>query len=230
MLILSRLAGTLASVFRIGSLKLKDVAGTLVLRNAADTQHANLEINRLKMIYGPANNAILSSDANGLATWKDPIDLGIGANEFIDLLDTPQDYSGAAGKYVAVKATMDGLEFVNSQQPHQALFSFEGYLSVGPSPLRIYNARGISATISRVFLSVTTPPAGSPLTVDILKNGTSIFTDPGHRPQIAAGAETGQSTNIDVSTWGADEYLTASITQVGSSTSGANLTVHVVYY
>lgn len=40
------------------------------------------------------------------------IDGGGGVNTFLELDDTPSTYSGAAGDYVAVKATQDGLEFV----------------------------------------------------------------------------------------------------------------------
>jgi hypothetical protein len=45
--------------------------------------------------------------------------LGINSNlrtTFIELLDTPESYEGAAGKLVAVKADLTGLEFVNVNQ------------------------------------------------------------------------------------------------------------------
>jgi hypothetical protein len=66
----SRLAGTLNSFFRIGSVRLKDGSGTLVVRNAGDTANAGVEVSALKVTGGtPASGKVLTSDANGNATW-----------------------------------------------------------------------------------------------------------------------------------------------------------------
>jgi len=111
----------------------------------------------------------------------------------------------------------------------QALFSVEGNLSVSDNPLRIYNVTGASKTISKVFLAVATAPATQAIIVDIHKDGTTIFTTQSNRPQIAASANTGQSTTIEVATWVDGSYLTMHVDQVGTGTVGANLTVHIVY-
>lgn len=42
------------------------------------------------------------------------IDAALAANAFLDLSDAPSDYSGDANKFVKVKGTEDGLEFVSS--------------------------------------------------------------------------------------------------------------------
>jgi hypothetical protein len=104
----------------------------------------------------------------------------------------------------------------------------EGALSVGANPLRWYNVTGYTRTIKKVFLAASTAPVGAAVIVDIHKNGTTIFTTQSNRPQIASGANTGQSTTIEVPTWLDGEYLTMEIDQVGSSTAGADLVVHVL--
>jgi len=54
---------------------------------------------------------VLTSDGAGGAAWEDAA-AGGGADEFTDLTDAPASYVGQGGKYVAVKATEDGLEFL----------------------------------------------------------------------------------------------------------------------
>ena len=113
--------------------------------------------------------------------------------------------------------------------PRMVIFTFSGDLAVGASPFRIYNPLGVSVTISKVFLAASTAPTGAAIIADIHKDATTIFTNQAHRPQIAAAANTGETTTIDVATWAAGEYLTAEIDQIGSGTAGANLVVHIVY-
>ncbi len=112
---------------------------------------------------------------------------------------------------------------------HMALLYFAGTLEPGASPLRIYNATGQAKTISKVFLACDTAPTGAAIICDVHKNGVTIFTTQAHRPQIPAGTNTGVSTSIDVTTWAADEYLTAHIDQVGSIVAGEDLVLHLVY-
>jgi len=108
----------------------------------------------------------------------------------------------------------------------QTIFTSEGSLITVSGQLRIYNLYGINKIISKVFLSVGTPPSTQSIIVDINKNGTTIFTTQANRPAITSGQYTGFSTNIDVPTWGSEEYLTMDIDQVGI---GSDLTVHIVH-
>src|SRR5690606_29675306 len=97
-----------------------------------------------------------------------------------------------------------------------------------PGVLRYYNQFGFTRTIRKVFLSVSGAPAGAAIIVDVNKNGTTIFTNQANRPQIAAGQLTGQTTTIDAPTWADGEYFTVDVDQVGSTTPGQNLSVHIV--
>jgi len=85
-----------------------------------------------------------------------------------------------------------------------------------------------SLTITKVKLVVKTAPTGAAIIVDINKNGTTIFTTQGNRPQIAAGATTGDSGAPDVTALAEGDKLTIDIDQIGSTIAGADLTVEVV--
>jgi len=114
---------------------------------------------------------------------------------------------------------------------HQTIFTTAGNLEVASNPLRIYNKLGSTQTITEVFLSVSDAPVGANIIVDIHKNGTTIFTNQSNRPVIlATGDTTGYTINIDVNTWSDGEYLTAHVDQVGSTTPGANLVIHIIHH
>ena len=110
-----------------------------------------------------------------------------------------------------------------------ALFSFEDQLVAGAGALRIYNHTGRNLTIRGVYLAVGTAPTTNAIIVDISKGGVSIFTTQTNRPQIAAGANTGQSLVINVAGWLIGEYLTCDLDAVGiAGGTGRNLVVEVV--
>jgi hypothetical protein len=110
----------------------------------------------------------------------------------------------------------------------QFLFTVEGDLTAATNPLRIYNVTGAAMTISKVFLAADTAPTGAAAIVDIHNGGTTIFTNQAHRPEIADGSYTGESTTIDDATWADGEYLQMIVDQIGSTVPGADLSVYVV--
>jgi len=109
-----------------------------------------------------------------------------------------------------------------------AVFTFEGRLTAVSGTIRIYNKLGVTATISQVYLTATVAPTGAAIIVDVHKNGTTIFTNQAHRPQIADGAHTGFSVTVDDTSWADGDYLSADMDQVGSTYAGEDLTVHVI--
>jgi hypothetical protein len=111
----------------------------------------------------------------------------------------------------------------------QTIFTFPGALTVSYSPLRVYNKLGTAQTISQVFLSAGTAPVGDDVIVDIHKDGTTIFTNQAHRPLILDGANSGNTTTIDVAGWADGEYLVAYVDQIGTGTAGSDLVVHVIH-
>jgi hypothetical protein len=83
-------------------------------------------------------------------------------------------------------------------------------------------------TITKVKLVVKTAPTGAAIIVDVNKNGTTIFTTQGNRPQIAIGETTGDSGTPDVTSLAEGDKITVDIDQIGSTIAGADLTIEVV--
>jgi len=106
-------------------------------------------------------------------------------------------------------------------------FSKTGTLAVTTGTQRLYNDTGRTLTLTAVRAAVGTAPTGSGVTVDVKKNGTTIFTTGTNKPTIAANAVTATAAGIDVTSWLAGDYLTVDITAVGSTTAGSDLTVTV---
>jgi hypothetical protein len=111
--------------------------------------------------------------------------------------------------------------------PFCATYGKAGNLSVGADGSRFYFNRAV--TIRNVRASVGTAPTTQAVIVDVNKNGTTIFTTQGNRPTIAAGANTDATATPDVTTFAAGDYMTVDIDQVGTGTTGADLTVQVEY-
>jgi hypothetical protein len=87
-----------------------------------------------------------------------------------------------------------------------------------------------SATISKVIIYADTAPTGATLIVDINKNGTTIFTDQGKRPEIAISGNIADSDTPDVTALAQDDRVSVDVDQVGSTVVGGNdLMITVVF-
>jgi hypothetical protein len=87
-----------------------------------------------------------------------------------------------------------------------------------------------NAEIVSVSAVVGTAPTGASLIVDVLKNGTTIYTTTANRPTIAAGAtQTSALTRPDVTKLAPNDLLTLSVSQIGSTVAGADLDVVIQY-
>jgi len=111
--------------------------------------------------------------------------------------------------------------------PIMTLGTYEGSIQVATSPLGIYNRYGESREIIEVFLSVSAAPVGADILVDILVGGASIFG--ATKATLAAGQTTGVITSFLDPVWLANSKLVWDITQVGSSTPGSDLVVHILH-
>lgn len=102
-----------------------------------------------------------------------------------------------------------------------AVFSYSGAVAVVAGTARWYAP--IALTITNVIISLGT--AGT-VTVDVNKNGTTIFTTQGNRPATSASnADT--SSVPDVTSLAANDYLTVDIDV--ASGGAADLTVQVIF-
>lgn len=106
-------------------------------------------------------------------------------------------------------------------------FSKSGTLSPSNGTLRL-PVDG-TYTITGTRLTVGTAPVGTSLIIDVLKNGTTIYTTQANRPTITAGSNSGgPGSTPDVTGLAAGDYLTINIIQVGSTTAGSDLTVTIL--
>jgi hypothetical protein len=122
----------------------------------------------------------------------------------------------------------DEYDLLKTVPVQQALLTVEGDLTVALNPLRLYNVTGLPRSIEKIFLAVDEIPFGDDIEVDILVDGTSIFTT-SPKPKIVDGQFTGQVSVIDLPAWAANSYLQAEILNVGSTAAGSHLSIHVVY-
>jgi len=106
-------------------------------------------------------------------------------------------------------------------------FAVTGTLTTGTDKVPTLVAP-CALTITKVKLVVKTAPTGAAIIVDVNKNGTTIFTTQGNRPQIADGQTTGDSGAPDLTALAEGDKLTIDIDQIGSTIAGADLTVEVV--
>lgn len=81
---------------------------------AGTIQPAAVEESMINISNNPANGYFLQTNASGSLTWAQ-VDGGDGVSlAFTDLTDVPNAYTNEGSKLVAVKSTVDGLEFVSA--------------------------------------------------------------------------------------------------------------------
>ncbi len=107
------------------------------------------------------------------------------------------------------------------------VFPVTGTLATGTS-LTATLVVPATLTIVKAYVVVKTAPTGAAIIVDINKNGTSLWSvTPGNRVQIADGATTGYQTIFDTTALAEGDLLTIDLDQVGSTTSGVDLTIEL---
>jgi hypothetical protein len=118
-------------------------------------------------------------------------DLGDGSTNFLDLTDTPDDYTGASNWFVRVKSDLSGLEFAEVEIPPGNPFADDTALiknSVDQTKLAIFSAIGISTGTTRTYVL---PNSNGTL----LSTGES-YADPAWITSLAASKITG---TLDIS-------------------------------
>lgn len=137
----------------------------------------------------------------------------------LDFSSPPSASSIRVGVYAAVSGTTIPSIY--------QIFSVPSTLNAGSGKGRFYANR--SLTIADITASVGTAPTGSSIIIDVLKNGSTIFTTTANRPTITAGSFVDISSIPDsgYGTMVSGDYLTVSIIQVGSIIPGSDLTLQV---
>lgn len=74
-----------------------------------------------------------------------------------------------------------------------------------------------ASVITGVSAVVTTLPVAGPVTVDVLVNGASVFTEVGHRPSIVPGGPTLVTVPVDVPGLAVGDLLTVDVVEADGS-------------
>jgi hypothetical protein len=107
-------------------------------------------------------------------------------------------------------------------------YTFEGELEVGTGVRRLYFAR--AATVVNIGASLDVAGTGSgSIVVDVMKNGTTLFTGATGRPEMAASAFTDLTNTPAVTSISSGDYLTVDIISITGTLPGEGLTVVVEY-
>lgn len=101
-------------------------------------------------------------------------------------------------------------------------FTYQGKLAVATGVSRWYIEAACTWQSGR--LAVNTAPSGSSVIVDVLKNGSTIFTTSANKPTLAAGAFSQLSATPDLPNFSAGDYLQISITTIDSGATASDLT------
>jgi hypothetical protein len=116
---------------------------------------------------------------------------------------------------------------VNFKTKSTQVFTILGSLSVGTGVSRFYPSSTIK--ITNVRASVNTAPTGASVIIDVLKNGTTIFTTQANRPAISASTNVSSLAVPNITSLTSSDYLTVNVSQVGSTIAGSDLTVLVEF-
>jgi hypothetical protein len=80
-----------------------------------------------------------------------------------------------------------------------------------------------------IKLSVGSPPLGSPLVVDVNKNGETIFTNQTNRPTINDSQYTSQIVFPDTFNLTPSDYLSIDVDNIGLTSPGSDVTIQIRY-
>lgn len=118
-----------------------------------------------------------------------------------------------------------GVERLLTHAIESYVFSVTGPLVVQTGKSRIYLESNY--TVESIRASVNTQPTGAAIRVDVNKNGTTIYTTNGNRPNIAVSTNTATANSPDITTFASGDYITVDVDIIGSTIAGSDLTVVV---
>jgi hypothetical protein len=107
------------------------------------------------------------------------------------------------------------------------VFTVPGTLSVGTGRAKFYIPGPI--TLGNVRASVGTAPTGADITIDVNKNGTTVFTTQANRPKIFAGQTLVSTSTPNITEFSAGDYITVDIDTIGSLNPVMDLTVQIEF-
>jgi len=164
-------------------------------------------------------------------TFKELISyIEVAAATFIGLGDTPSTFQSQNRKNVKVNSIGTALEFTPDYLD-LACSDEESDLVVKPSVFKMVCNRDYK-NVSHIHFSVTTAPTGTPIILDLWKNGASIMNI---QPEIEIGdfsthtSATPGSIDLLNEDFDIGDELRISVEQIGSTIAGVGLKATIVY-
>lgn len=99
--------------------------------------------------------------------------------------------------------------------------------AVAAGTIRLYNDTGSTWTLVSVRATLAVAAPSGATTVDVNKNGTSIFATSGDQPSITGGGTTNKVTTILTTSVADGEYLTVDVDAVGSGAGTLIVTIAI---
>ena len=154
--------------------------------------------------------------------------------QVVRIVGTPDDryiadVIGPGNAYFAADTRVTAASTTTSSTQNIGLVPFSRTGSLSPT---IGSARfqlPFNATILGVSATVSTAPSGTSIILDLNRNGITLFSNQGNRPQILSGQNSSQEVDPDVVDMNRGDYLTLDIDQVGNVIPGSDLTAIVRY-
>ena len=181
-------------------------------------------------LYTSMSVAEITNDVSGFVIpSKDWVETVAGTT-FLGLTDTPNLFGDARRQNVKVNEARTALEFVPDYMDF-ACSDEESDLEVKLYVFEMVCNRDYK-DVSAFHFSVTTAPTGSPVIVDVWKNGTSVYTT---QPEIEIG-ELSTHTSATPGTlaqtnanFSIGDRLQVSVEQIGSTVAGKGLKCTMTY-
>lgn len=134
-----------------------------------------------------------------------------------------KDKAGVSTLYAINDA---GTDFEISEKHSTFVFSYAGVLMIDTNVCAILVATR-ALEIVKVYANVKTTPTGAAILVDINKNASTIWSSQADRLTIADGASSGTQTSFNTTALAEGDKLTLDIDQVGTTTTGEDLTIEI---
>ena len=210
------LGGTANGTFIVSNGSYFPTSGTFIIAKAGQVPDPTTA----EIVSGTFSSNTLTTTARGVE-GSSSISFAVG-----DIL-----YAGpTAGQISKIETAVNTLENAGGGTAYTIIpFSVYGNLATFVGDFKIYNDSPSNKTIYSVRSSVGIAPEGASVIVDILNSGSTNFTINKcniNSNSLTSGSVTGFNSLATVTP---GQYLTMSITQVGTTTAGADLLAQVTW-
>ncbi|MEM4235002.1 MAG: hypothetical protein QXU75_07625, partial [Candidatus Methanomethylicaceae archaeon] len=158
-----------------------ELINTTIRANAPTSKDLNIASATEAKVYAVQYNTVQN---NGTLTLLPGDVRSGGADNFLQLQDTPSSYTGQGGKLLAVNQAESGIEFIQNQMGfiHTWTERVDGALSTATDVAGFIATR--SMYINSVYIRCREKGTSGTTIIDVNKNGTSIYANQNNRPTL----------------------------------------------